>query len=123
MSVRVLVVDDEQTIANLLARILRDHGYEARAEFSAMAAVSGAEDFQPQVLVADIVMPGMSGVQLAEWFTQTRPDCRVLLTSANLLHFDPSYLDFPNSHRVAFLPKPVHIPELLEFVQKSATLE
>lgn len=123
MSLRVLVVDDERAIADALARILRDHGHESRAEYSGDAAMYSTEEFQPQVLIADIVMPGVSGVELAEWFTETHPQCRVLLTSANLLHFDPSYLEFPNAERVAFLPKPVRISELLEFVEKGARVQ
>jgi DNA-binding NtrC family response regulator len=119
-SKRVLVVDDESTIADALAKILRTHGYVSRAEYNGRAAMYGAVEFRPHFLIADIVMPGMSGIELAEWFVEEQPACRVLLTSANLLHFDPGYLEFPNSDRVEFLPKPVLIPKLLDFLHRHA---
>jgi CheY-like chemotaxis protein len=115
---RVLVVDDERAIADSLARILLSYGYESRAVYSGRDAMCGAAEFRPQVLITDIVMPGMNGVELAEWFTAEQPDCRVMMTSANLLHFEPADLEFPHSDRVVFLAKPVRIPDLIEFLAK-----
>ena len=114
--VRVLVVDDESAIADTLARILRHHGFITRSEYSANAAALAAQHFSPDVLITDIVMPGNSGIDLAEWFSRARPDCRIILTSANLRHFDSSYLDFEPGREIAFIPKPVLIPELLELL-------
>ena len=119
VSVRVLVVDDHEMIADLLARILEKHGFESRAEYSAQAAMETAEAFDPDFLISDIVMPGMNGIELAQWFSEHRADCRILLTSANL-QFDRAYLDFPKAERVGFLPKPVAVSDLIKFLQTGA---
>ncbi len=62
---KVLVVDDEQTIANTLALILNHSGFEARAVYSGEAAVEVVGSFAPDVLISDVVMTGMSGVEAA----------------------------------------------------------
>jgi DNA-binding NtrC family response regulator len=111
---RVLVIDDETAIADTLARILRHHGFNTLTEYSAKGAARVAEDFNPDVLITDIVMPGINGIDLAEWFCKTYPACRIILMSANLLHFDDSFLSFEHTQEIAFFPKPVRIPDLLE---------
>lgn len=118
--VRVLVVDDEGAIADSLAKILRDHGFEALPEYSAKGAVVAAERFGPDVLITDIVMPGINGIDLAEWFCKAQPNCRIILTSANLHYFDSSYLSFEHAQEIAFVPKPVLIPELLELLTRKS---
>jgi CheY-like chemotaxis protein len=62
---RVIVVDDERLIANTLATILNNAGYDARAVYSGEQLVELLESFQPEVLIADVVMPGMTGIQAA----------------------------------------------------------
>jgi len=55
---RVLVADDEQVIANTLAIILNQAGFEARAVFSGEKAVESLESFQPDMLISDVIMTG-----------------------------------------------------------------
>lgn len=117
---RVLVVDDEEAIANTLARILRSHGFSALPEYSAKAAAVAAEKFRPDILITDIVMPGLSGIDLAALFSRAYPACRIILTSANLLHFDDSYLPFEHSQEIVFIPKPVRISELVELLRSKS---
>lgn len=118
-SVRVLVVDDECAIADTLARILRNHGFETLPEYSAEGATSAAQRFSPDILVTDVVMPGLSGIDLAEWFSKERPGCQIILTSANLHHhFDPADLSFQPEQEISFLPKPVLVSDLIELLDR-----
>jgi DNA-binding NtrC family response regulator len=119
--VRVLVVDDERAIADSLARILRHHGFETLSEYSAKGAAQAALKFNPDVLISDIVMPGLSGIDLAEWFSKARPRCRIILTSANLLQFDASDLSFQPAQEISFLPKPVLVSHLIELLGRKRT--
>ena len=119
--IRVLVVDDERAIADSLARILRHHGFETLSEYSAKGAAVAAQKFKPDVLVTDVVMPGPSGIDLAEWFSKAQPGCRVILTSANLHHFDPSDLSFQPTQEITFLPKPVLVSDLIELLDRKRT--
>jgi DNA-binding NtrC family response regulator len=110
------VIDDEAAIADTLARILRHHGFNTLTEYSARGAAQVAEGFNPDVLITDVVMPGINGIDLAEWFCKTYPECRIILMSANLLNFDSSFLSFKPAQEIAFVSKPVPIPDLLELL-------
>ena len=110
---RVLVVDDEANIANTLTAIFRNAGYEAVAAYDGQSGLSQCESFHPDLIVTDVVMPGMSGVEMAIQVKQRYPACKILLFSgqaatANLLEeARQSGYDFE------LLMKPVHPTELL----------
>lgn len=111
-TLRVLVVDDEIAIAESLAQILRLRGYNTHCAYSGESAIEALQAFEPQVLLADVVMTGMNGVELANRITRHRPDCRVVLFSgqAELSH---TLADaHPAPHGYILYPKPVH-PEVL----------
>ncbi len=78
---RVLVVDDDATVAATLTAILRIAGYEAVAAYEGLSALSQCEDFRPQVVISDVFMPGMNGVELAIVIQQLYPACTVILFS------------------------------------------
>ncbi len=80
---RVLVVDDEQNIADTLAQIFRMEGYESFAAYNGTAALEAAATFVPDVLIADVVMPGMTGWEVAKRYAVLLPSCRVILFSGH----------------------------------------
>ena len=87
---KVLIADDEQIIADTLARILVLSGYQAMAVYSGEQAVQAATEFSPDVLISDVVMQGMNGIEAALLIRRICPQCRVLLfsgqaTTADLL--------------------------------------
>lgn len=58
-------MDDYKSIANGLCRHLRVHGHEARAVYTGTAALAEAVAFRPEVVLLDIVLPDMTGYELA----------------------------------------------------------
>jgi len=78
---RVLVVDDEKLIADSLAQIFRTRGFDSRAAYNGRSAVEAACTFVPDVLITDVVMPGMSGWDVALEYSHVLPACRVILFS------------------------------------------
>jgi len=111
---RVLIVDDEPTIANTLAQILNVSGFEARAVHTGEAAVETAAEFKPDVLLTDVIMRGISGIDVAMEVSERLPDCRVILlsgqaTTANLL--EPAK---KKGRDFEILMKPIHPRDLLE---------
>src|SRR5881396_3101829 len=60
----VLIVDDEQTLARSAKAFLADHGYEAEVAASGEKALELLESLQPDVIFADVRLPGMSGIDL-----------------------------------------------------------
>jgi len=78
---RLLIADDERLIADTLALIFRKAGYETRAVYSGEDLLEEAVHFQPDLLLSDVVMPGITGVQAALAIQKIRPGCKVLLLS------------------------------------------
>jgi len=78
---RILVVDDERSIADSVAEIIRRAGYEVRTAYTGPGAVSAAGSFDPNLLRTDVLMPGMNGFELALQVKQTYPSCRLVLFS------------------------------------------
>src|SRR5215469_13775520 len=78
---RVLVADDEQVIANTLAIILNQAGFEARAVYSGEKALDTLDEFQPDMLISDVIMTGMTGIEAAIITRSRLPKCKILLFS------------------------------------------
>ncbi len=118
--VRVLVVDDEQSIADTLALILNRSGHECRAVYSGAEAVSEAATFQPQALVSDVLMPGMNGIELARYFAEHFTGCKVLLMTGFDSAIDIAQSFLPGGHFLNILTKPVLPQTVLAFVSSCA---
>jgi CheY-like chemotaxis protein len=121
-SARVLVVDDEATIRSLVRRILEKHGYEVREAKSGNDALWRAgEDPDPvDLLLTDVVMPGMDGRELARRFSAVRPDTRILLmTGYSERARDPGGAAPPTFDPYAVVEKPFTAGQLLAAVERA----
>jgi DNA-binding response OmpR family regulator len=109
----VYVVDDERVIAQTVAMILTKAGYTATAFEDPLMALAAAESCPPHLLITDVMMPGMSGVDLAIRFCKSFPECKVLLFSGKAATAD--LLENARNHGYEFelLLKPVHPADLL----------
>jgi CheY-like chemotaxis protein len=116
---RVIVVDDEQVIANSLAIILNKAGFEARAVFSGERAIELLESFQPEML-ADVVMPGMTGIEAAIAVRNKLPKCNILLFSGQAATTELLEQARTQGHEFEILAKPVHPADLLEKLRMSS---
>jgi CheY-like chemotaxis protein len=110
---RVLVVDDEQVIADTLAKILDLNGYEASAVYTGTAAVESARSLQPDLIISDVIMPDMDGIQAAISIRSFLPDCRILLFSGQAATADLLENARAQGHEFEILGKPVHPSDLL----------
>jgi CheY-like chemotaxis protein len=117
---RVIVVDDEQVIANSLAIILNKAGFEARAVFSGERAIELLENFQPEMLIADVVMPGMTGIEAAIAVRNKLPKCNILLFSGQAATTELLEQARTQGHEFEILAKPVHPADLLEKLRMSS---
>jgi two-component system response regulator VicR len=61
---RILVVDDEEDMVNVIQLILESDGHEVRSEVAPERAVQAAVEFLPELVLTDLVMPGMDGHQV-----------------------------------------------------------
>ncbi len=112
----VLIVDDERVIADTLAMILGQSGYACIAAYDAESALEVVRLTPPQLLITDVVMPGLNGIDLSVEVRALVPDCKVLLFSGQAatgdLLGDPKYA----VHNFVLLNKPVHPRELLAHI-------
>ena len=81
-AVRVLVVDDESTLTELLSMALRYEGWDVRGAGDGQAAVSTARSFQPDVVVLDIMLPDMDGLAVLRQLRSHVSDVPVLFLTA-----------------------------------------
>ena len=111
---RVLVVDDERIIADTLALILRSRGFMVRTAYSGEDAVEAAVAMRPDVLISDVVMGRMSGIEAAIEICRTLPECRVILVSGQSITAELLKDALARGHSFEVLTKPVHPQELLD---------
>ena len=81
MKLKVLVADDERLIADTLAIILNQAGFEATAVYSGEEAIETAKTLRPDVLISDVVMFGLNGIDAAIAIRKMLPTCKILLLS------------------------------------------
>ena len=80
--IRVLVVDDEETLAELLAMAIRYEGWEVRVALDGLTAVRLARDFRPDAVVLDIMLPDLDGLEVLRRLHADTPALPVLFLTA-----------------------------------------
>ena len=80
--VRVLVVDDEPSLAELLSSVLRYEGWEVRTAADGLGAVRAARDFKPDAVVLDVMLPDIDGLEVLRRLRQEQPRVCVLFLTA-----------------------------------------
>jgi two-component system OmpR family response regulator len=80
--VRVLVVDDEPSLAELLASVLRHEGWDIRTAADGVSAVRAASEFRPDAIVLDVMLPDFSGIEVLRRVRGELPHVCVLFLTA-----------------------------------------
>ena len=104
------------SIADSLAEILNDSGYDARALYSGRAAIALAGQACPDIVVADVVMPAMNGVEAVLAISKICPGARIILFSGQAGTGDILRRAKDDGHEFDLLPKPIHPDDLLEIL-------
>jgi DNA-binding NtrC family response regulator len=115
---RVLLVDDDQAILGSLGEALVDLGLAVEVVSSAEAALSRLSSFDPELILSDIRMPGMDGIELLELVKDRAPDMDVVLMTA----FDdmPTVVRAMRAGALDFLVKPIQLTELESVIRRAA---
>ena len=114
---RIFVVDDEPTISSTLALVLSKEGFDSRSFCAALEALQAARFEVPDLLITDLAMPGMSGIQLALEFRRNYPDSKVLLFSGHSRCEELIAEGKAAGYTFDCLSKPVDPAELLRVVR------
>src|SRR5882762_2591163 len=110
---RVLIADDEQVIANTLAIILNQSGFDARAVYSGESAIEALETFQPNMLISDVIMRGLTRIGAAIKVRSRLPQCKRLLFTGQAATADLLEKAREQENEFEILAKPVHPTDLL----------
>ena len=110
---KVLVADDERVIADTLSMILNQSGFEARAVYSGEKALELAASFVPDMLISDVIMADLNGIDAAIRIRGLLPKIKILLFSGQAATADLLEKARAKGYEFEILAKPVHPQDLL----------
>ena len=110
---RIFVVDDESVIASSLAAILQMNGFSARFFTCPLEALAAARSESPDLIISDVAMPGISGIDLAIQMRAQYTNCKILLFSGQAATSDLLENARAQGYDFRLLQKPVHPSEFL----------
>jgi CheY-like chemotaxis protein len=113
----ILVVDDEALIADTIVQILIRHGFEAVAVYNGHDAIDTASRIHPDLVLSDVLMPILDGVEAAIAIREMLPETRILLFSGQSATVEILARARARGHDFELLPKPIHPTQLLKHLQ------
>ena len=115
---RVMLVDDTEALRFALGRVLRLYGFDVCEAVDGQDALEHMADFQPQMVLTDLMMPVMDGVELIRHMHSTpeTSDIPVLALTANIT--TEAGESARDAGAVDVLSKPIDLPQLLERLHK-----
>jgi CheY-like chemotaxis protein len=116
MKTRILIVDDEKPLAEMLGMIFSMAGYQCQVALSGAEALDCVRIFNPALMISDVMMPGMNGIELTKLVLDSYPGCAVLLFTASAATLDLSEITCRERAFLRVLAKPAHPQELLTTV-------
>ena len=78
---KILVIDDEPSIVNLVTAYLKPEGYEIYTAIDGLAGLKSARTFKPDLVILDIMLPGMDGIELLSRLRRESEVYVILLTA------------------------------------------
>jgi len=108
---KVLVIDDDKMVADTLAEVLRMHGFSPVALYSGEQAIEFVESFQPDIVLSDIRMSRLDGIEAARNIRNLHPECRVILFTASTM--SPKTKKVIEGEGFELLQRPLHPQNVL----------
>ena len=115
---KVLVVDDQKLIADTLAEILTNAGFDAVAAYDGWEALDKASRFHPHWVITDVLMPRMNGMELAITMRKNYPGSSILLFSGQAGISEIIEDGHRQGYEFELIAKPIHPLRLIERLQQ-----
>lgn len=114
---RIMIIDDEKVVGDMLRIHLAKHGYQVETFLSAAPALARLAETPFDLVVTDFKMKGMDGMELLKTVKAQYPDIHVIMITA-FAHLDTAIEAFRGQVH-DFFPKPFKIKELLASVERA----
>jgi DNA-binding response OmpR family regulator len=114
---KVIVIDDQRLIADTLAEILNQNGYDAARVYSGEEALETVHRSEPDVVLSDVRLHKLDGIQTAVRIRSLHPACRIILFSAS--HISDAEQARIDECGFEFLHRPLHPKEVLKHLHGS----
>lgn len=111
---KILIVDDQRLIADTLAEILGNAGFDAVAAYDGWDALEKASRFRPNWVLTDVLMPRMNGVELAIAMRKNHPSSSILLFSGQAGISEILLEGQRQGYQFELIAKPIHPMRLIE---------
>jgi CheY-like chemotaxis protein len=116
---RILVVDDERIIADTICQILNRNGFIAEPAYSGEEAIRIAHRHCPELVLSDVMMPSIDGVEAAIQIRELCPDTRIVLFSGQAATVEILARAQERGHNFELLPKPIHPTQLIKHLKEA----
>ena len=116
---RILVVDDEKVIADTIVQILNRNGFIAEAAYGGEEAIEKARRHCPDLVLSDVLMPQIDGVEAAIAIRKLCPDTRIILFSGQSATVEILARARERGHTFELLPKPIHPTQLIKHLREN----
>ena len=111
----ILVIDDNEDFRKLLAETVTMWNFNVAEAVDGAHAFSIIEQFSPDLIIVDLDMPNMDGLEFTRRVKALNPNFPVIMVTAFAKHYSSDEIN--DSHPDAFLQKPVHMDKLLEVIK------
>ncbi len=118
--VRIVVIDDESLIAETVVEILREEGFDAVAVPSGVSAIELAQKWRPEIVLSDVIMPGLNGIETGIKIREIVPSCKVILFSGQAATVDLLEQARQQGHGFEILAKPIRPERLIAVIRENS---
>lgn len=115
---KVLIVDDDKDIVSIVKTILSGRGWDIMAAYSGREALEAVTSRKPDIILLDIMMPEMNGIEVLKRLKKIDADARIIMITA--FGDVESYLDSMELGAYEYINKPFETDELLEMIDRVA---
>ncbi len=116
-SLRVLVVDDEEKFRDISKKNLELRGFEVECAEAGEEAIAKIYNFEPKVVLLDVMMPRLTGDELVKMITDWKPEMQVIMVTADLSQEAEEECLRNGAH--AYIKKPVKFDQLAETIRQA----
>lgn len=113
---RILVVDDEKNIRLTVTQCLQPQGYTVKTAIDGLDALSQLAEYDPHLMLLDLQMPGMNGIEVLQRAKELKPDLQIIMVSAHANV--ENAVDAMKLGAVDFMQKPFTPKEIRELVAR-----